>query len=128
MRWARVGERTSGEWRSVWADDRGTVTAEFALVLPAVVIVLGLVVGGILLATHRITLVSLAGEVSRAEARGDNKAAAEVLARTGNDVSVKRSDEGALHCVTLASRPVDGLLSSVAITARACSALSGAAE
>ncbi|WP_244303253.1 TadE family type IV pilus minor pilin [Leucobacter coleopterorum] len=100
------------------------MTAEFALVLPAVVIVLGLVIGGILLATHRITLVSLAGEISRAEARGDSNAAAAVLARVGNETTIRRSTEGALYCVALRSRPASGLLSQVFITAKSCAAVS----
>lgn len=121
-----MAEQKDRGWSEVWGDERGAVTAEFALVLPAVLVVLGLVVGGILLATHRITLVSLAGEVSRAEARGDDDVAAAVLARIGRDVDVKRSDEGALHCITLTSSPGAGLLSRVAVTANACAAKSGA--
>lgn len=128
MRWARVAEQRARRRSDVWGDERGAVTAEFALVLPAVVVVLGLVVGGILLATHRITLVSLAGEVSRAEARGDDDVAAAVLARLAHDVDIKRSDEGVLHCVTLTSSPGGGLLSRVTVVASACAAQSGADE
>nr|WP_244304498.1 TadE family type IV pilus minor pilin [Leucobacter viscericola] len=106
------------------ADERGAVTAEFALVLPAVVIVLGLVIGGILLATHRITLVSLAGEISRAEARGDTDAANAVLARVGSDVTIHRSEDGVLHCVSLRSSPASGLLSRITIAASSCAATS----
>lgn len=111
-----------------WAlrDERGTVTAEFAIVLPAVLIVLGLVVSGILLAAQRITLVSVAGEVSRAEARGDDAAAATALEQLSRDVVVEREHPDPLLCVTLTSHPVQGILSELGISARACAAMTGA--
>jgi hypothetical protein len=128
MRWVRGDKRREYAGLQLWGDERGTVTAEFAIVLPAVVVVLGLVVGGILLASHRITLVSLAAEASRAEARGDDEVAAEVLARIGSEVDVRRSDDGMLHCITLSSSPGGGLLSQLSVAASACAATSGAGE
>ncbi|QIM17240.1 pilus assembly protein [Leucobacter insecticola] len=112
--------------RWVLRDERGTVTAEFAIVLPAVLIVLGLVVSGVLLAAHRITLVSVAGEVSRAEARGDDAAATAALGQLGRDVVVEREHPDPLLCVTLISHPVRGILSELGVSARACAAMAGA--
>ena len=58
-------------WDRTWErlrDERGAVTAEFAIVLPVVVAILGLVIGAITLAAHRMTLVSLSAELARFEA------------------------------------------------------------
>lgn len=103
-------------------DERGTVTAEFAIVVPAVLAVLGLVVGGISLAAHRITLVSVSAEVARFEARGDADLAEDQLAVLGDRVMVDREDVGALLCVTLRSRPAGGPLAHLAVESRSCAA------
>lgn len=124
MRWVLEGRRQLGGFLRQLAGERGAVTAEFAVVLPAIVIVLGLVVGGILLATHRITLVSLAGEIARAEARGDDSVARAALARVNGGVKIHRSEEGLLHCVTLRSTPGRGMLSRLVVSANSCAAMS----
>lgn len=118
MRW--VLRDSARELRSVWASERGTVTAEFAVVLPTVLVVLGLVVGGVYLAAHRLTLVSLSGEIARSEAREDGASAGPVLEHLGESVEVERERDGALHCVVLTSRPAQGLLAQVAVSARSC--------
>lgn len=98
------------------------MTAEFAIVLPAVVAVLGIVIGGVALSAHRITLVSAAAEAARLEARGES--AEQRLGELGSGVTVSRSERDGLHCVALASRPVGGLLASVAVHGTSCAALS----
>lgn len=103
-------------------DERGTVTAEFAIVLPAVVAVLGLVIGGVALSAHRITLVSAAAEAARLEARGESADAR--LGALGSGVTATRSEADGLLCIELVSRPAGGLLASVAVTGRSCAALS----
>ncbi|MFV0432374.1 MAG: TadE/TadG family type IV pilus assembly protein [Leucobacter sp.] len=109
----------------VLRDERGTVTAEFAIVLPAVLAVLGLVIGALLLASHRVALVSVAADVARLEARGDEDAA---KARLGEarGVRAERERRGALHCVTLRSSPAGGALAAISVSARACAATSDA--
>lgn len=106
-------------------DDRGTVTAEFAIVLPAALLVLGLVIGGVLLASHRIALTSAAADLARLEARGDEAGAEERRSELPDGVSVSRRTSGGLLCVRLSSAPGDGLLSRVGIGAEACAARSG---
>lgn len=118
MHWALRASATSV--RRVWESERGTVTAEFAVVLPAVLVVLGLVVGGVYLAAHRLTLVSLSGEIARAEARDDDASAKIVLAHLGRSVTVDREREGDLHCVVLTSHPAQGLLAQIGVSARSC--------
>lgn len=130
MRWARPGDPREGASgavvRSFLASERGAVTAEFAIVLPAVVLVLGIVIGAVMLAAHRTGLVSAAGEIARLEARGDSELAEQRLSSLGTGVDVKRSDDGALHCVTLSSAPASGALHAVGITGRGCAVTSGA--
>lgn len=109
------------------ADDRGSVTAEFAIVLPAALLVLGLAVGSIMLATQRLVLSSTAAELARHEARGDQAAATATHRQLSAGVTVQRGREGALHCVTLSSSPVGGLLSAIKVSAKGCAAVSESA-
>lgn len=51
--------------------ERGTVTAEFVMVLPVVVMVLSITLGALALQLERLKLVSVAAAVSRAAARGE---------------------------------------------------------
>ncbi len=108
-------------------DEQGTVTAEFAVALPAVLVVLGLVLGGVTLVTQRLSLTSAAGDVSRLEARGDHDLAAARLEALPGNIDVERNETGGLLCVTLRAAPGRGILSELAITARACAARSGVA-
>lgn len=103
--------------------DRGAVTAEFAVVLPAVLAVLALAVGAIMLATHRVALASAAAEVARLEARGDDAAAQQRLATLGPKTEAVRERSGSLLCVTLRARPAAGLLAVVELSARGCAAI-----
>ncbi|MFT4231456.1 MAG: pilus assembly protein [Leucobacter sp.] len=106
-------------------DERGAVTAEFAIVLPAVVAVLALTIGGVLIASHRVALVSLAAQVARLEARGDADLAAEMLRERSGEVEVERTRRGGLHCVALRSHPGGGMLSRIGIEGLGCAAVSG---
>lgn len=124
MRWA-PGDRRDG-WRSVWANEHGTVTAEFAVVLPAVLVVLGLVVGGVMISAQRLTLVSMSGEIARAEARDDAAASEAVISHLGARVDIERDRRKLLHCVTLTSHPGQGLLVQIGIAARSCAVRMGA--
>lgn len=104
--------------------DRGAVTAEFVVVLPAVLIVLALIIGSILLATQQLTLTSAAGDVARLEARGDAAGASVRLSQLVPGVSVNRQSRGPLHCVSLSARPGTGLLAALHISASGCAARS----
>ncbi|WP_053352471.1 TadE/TadG family type IV pilus assembly protein [Leucobacter musarum] len=106
-------------------DDRGTVTAEFAIVIPAVLVVLGLVIGGVSIAAHRIALVSIVADATRLEARGDTDAAAGVLAQLSDRARIERDTSGQILCLTARDRPGRGPLSVVQIAARSCAALTG---
>jgi len=100
------------------------VTAEFAIVLPAVLLVLTLAIGAILLATHRIVLTSAAADIARLEARGDTAGASARIAGLEGPTSITRTVRGRLHCVRLSSNPLRGLLARVSVSAQACAARS----
>lgn len=122
---AQAADRLRQLGKRIWSDERGAVTAEFAIALPVVLVVLGLVIGGVALSAHRIALVSVAADAVRLEARGE--AATESLKQLGAGVQITRRTEAGLHCIDLASRPVGGLLSVITVRAHACAAVSDVA-
>lgn len=108
--------------------DRGAVTAEFVILLPALALVLALVVGAVLLSAHRLVLTSAAAELARLEARGDTAVASARLSELGAGVRVERSGRGGVRCVALRSQPLAGLLAAVEVTANGCAAEAGGEE
>ncbi|WP_427870587.1 TadE/TadG family type IV pilus assembly protein [Leucobacter luti] len=90
--------------------------------LPAVVAVLGLMIGGISIAAQRVTLSSLAGELVRLEARGDAGAAERLLRERPGQVQVERRHDGPLLCATLSESPGRGILGAISISVTACAA------
>lgn len=72
-------------------DESGAVTAEFAMLLPTVVFVLGIGLASIGAQVQRVKLVEQAAEAARAVARGEKVAGAEV------------SHDGQLICVKVVS-------------------------
>ena len=117
--------RPAGRWRA-WlsGDDRGGVTAEFAITLPVVLLVLGVVIGGLTLASYRVGITGLAGDLARLEARGDTAQAAARLDEHTGPVALSRSTSGSLHCVTAHASPGSGLLAALSVEARSCAARS----
>ena len=57
---------------AVRSGDGGSVTTEFAIVVPAVIVVLALVVGGIALGRDALAVTTAAHQAARAIARGDD--------------------------------------------------------
>lgn len=136
MLWARLGKVAATEKAGVVPamasglrrDERGTVTAEFAVVVPAVLVILGLVVGGIVIATNRLTLASAAADIARLEARGDTGLSAERLASAGSGITVERQRSGGLLCIKLRAGPKQGMLAALAIEGEACAAVTDPPE
>ena len=106
--------------------ERGAVTAEFALTLPAIVLVLALVVGGLTLSAQRVMTASVAAQIARLEARGDSAAAAQVMQRLPRGLTVNARDEGALRCVTVRARLSEGPLRALAVESHSCALRSDA--
>ena len=88
-------------------DQRGMVTAEFAVVLPAVVLVLALSLGALGLALDQIRCVDAARAGARAASRGDSSGAVTLVtsraAPSGAEVSMGTT--GDLIQVLVVSRP-----------------------
>ncbi len=79
--------------------ERGSVTAEFAIVLPTVFLLLGISMGAVAAQFERIKLVSVASGLARAVARGEPEPQArEVFASQLEGKSVVFSVEGLLLC------------------------------
>lgn len=87
--------------------ERGSVTAEFALGLPAVMLVLLLVIGMAMHGASRVALEDGARAAARELARGESAETAEQTARSaaGDEVAVVISAEGEYTRVVL-TRPV----------------------
>ena len=89
--------------------DGGSVTAEFAIVVPAVIGVLALVLAGVSLGRDALAFTTAAHQVARAVARGDDPVrvkgdATERLAGASIDI-VEEADE---VCVTVQATTTSG--------------------
>jgi Flp pilus assembly protein TadG len=100
--------------RCTTADDTGSVTAEFATVIPAIVLVLACCLSGIQVASQQLQLQDAAAGSARALARGDPTVAGEAR------VAVSR--HGTLVCATLTERAASlpGTLFRMTLSARSC--------
>ncbi|NEM92190.1 TadE family type IV pilus minor pilin [Galbitalea soli] len=102
-------------------DDRGSVTAEFAVALPAVVLVLAVALGALAAGTRAIALESGAGDAARMLGRGESgDRAAAVLHRAAPGARLRILDADGQACVVArVSAPILGPIT-VPLTARAC--------
>lgn len=81
---AHGSNKVSSHSQRHWLDQRGSVTAEFAIILPGVLLILFLALSVQSLQTSRMALVELAAEGSRALARGESNAlVAELITQSG---------------------------------------------
>jgi Flp pilus assembly protein TadG len=84
--------------------ERGSVTAEFAVVLPAVLLVLVLCVGSASVSLQRIAVQSAASAAARAAARGEAGGSAEAAAaRAGGGGAVSLRRDGDFVCATVSA-------------------------
>ncbi|WP_037574654.1 TadE family type IV pilus minor pilin [Phaeacidiphilus oryzae] len=92
------------------------MTAELAVALPALLVLAGALLYGVLAASAQLRCVDAAREGARAMARGDTREAALAVARAaapaGAEVAVSRS--GTLVRVAVSARPAGGFLVSAA--------------
>ncbi|BDZ51636.1 hypothetical protein GCM10025867_38770 [Frondihabitans sucicola] len=111
--------------RRPWAADAGTVTAEFAVVLPAVLLVVAAALGVLGLATDAIRLADAAGVAARAAGRGDDALMGAAVAALSPGASVEVT-RGALVCVRLTLSANLGPLSrAVPLSAQSCAPEAG---
>lgn len=98
----------------VWSADGGSVTAEFALVLPAVAVMLAIGLGVVHLGALQVGLTDAAADAARLIGRGDSEGAALariVAAAPGAGMTV--TGEGLLVCVTASASVSVGALGSL---------------
>ncbi|MEN2740370.1 TadE family type IV pilus minor pilin [Microbacterium sp. X-17] len=107
-------------------DDRGSVTAEFAVVLPAVLVVLLIGVGALSAAGRAVQLQDAAADAARLAGRGEADAAAATVARAVPGARAAVEMRGDLVCVTATvAAPVLPLLSVLPPLAASACALAG---
>jgi hypothetical protein len=99
--------------------DAGTVTAEFAVVLPVVVLVLAMALGGMQLAGTQLRLQSGVADAARLLGRGDGGATADLL-RAVPGARLNETRRGDLVCATARAPTSLGLLSGITISASSC--------
>src|SRR5258705_13975794 len=101
------------------ADDsaRGSVTAEFAAVAPAIVLVLALCLGAIQAVTHQLRIADAVADSARALGRGDAVDSVTARARIAvGDSWLTTERDGDYICASLRSPCPPGLLSSLGLT------------
>ncbi|MEY5017329.1 MAG: hypothetical protein RL431_378, partial [Actinomycetota bacterium] len=97
--------------------ERGTVTAELAIAIPSVLMILGLVMGTARVGVDSVTASALAHDAVRALGAGDSIGFATVQAqRAGASLTLDPAG-----CVTVRFPAAFGLPAQFAGTARACS-------
>ena len=103
--------------------DRGSVTAEFAVVLPAIVLVLLLGVGALGAGARQVRLQDAAADAARLVARGDDPGRAHALVGSvGGSADIE--PRGDLVCV-IARAPVPLALPLPDLTATSCALAGG---
>ncbi|PZF64383.1 hypothetical protein DEI81_05340 [Curtobacterium sp. MCBD17_013] len=105
--------------------ERGSVTVEFAVALPVVTVVLGLVLGGVVLAGEQARMQVAAAVAARAAARGDGAAAAGAAGALAPGAAVRFEFPSGLVCAVLRADRRMGPMPAVAVSARGCAAAGG---
>lgn len=104
------------------AGERGSVTAEFAAVVPAVLLLLACCLASVQLVAQQVRLQDAAASVARSAGRGGATSAAALM--PGATASV--SQRGDLVCARLSLRPAAPMAALLGVTLRASScALAG---
>jgi hypothetical protein len=106
-------------------DERGSVTAEYAAALPAVVLLLALVLTAFSAGAQAVRLQDAAGLAARGLARGEP---AEGVARMVQAIvpgaALERRDQAELVCAVVTARSA-GLLAGVGLEAESCALVEG---
>lgn len=99
------------------------MTAEFAAVVPAVILVLALCLGGLQLSTRRMQAQDAAALAARSAARGSPFDASAIL----EGAATRIEHRGNLVCavVTMPAAPLAGVLGAVEISASSCALAGG---
>ncbi|HEX4443531.1 MAG TPA: TadE family type IV pilus minor pilin [Galbitalea sp.] len=98
-------------------DARGTVTAEFAAVLPAVIVVLAVAIGGLQVAGEQLRLQAAAAGAARLFARGESASSVAGEVPGATIAQVRRGDLVCARAVTQANL---GILVGFTLEASSC--------
>ena len=112
--------------RSRWADrERGSVTAEFAVALPAIALVLAASLASVHVVAVQVRLADAAADAARALGRGESEAsAADIAARNAAGARLATSGDDRFVCATLTGR-AGGVLSALELHAESCALRGG---
>jgi hypothetical protein len=114
--------------RSRSADrERGSATAELAVALPAVALVLALCLGAVQVVARQVRLTDAAADAARALGRGESSSFAHGIADrvAGGDTALAVGDEPPLVCATLTATGGAGLLGVIPLRAESCALAGG---
>lgn len=116
-------------WGSGHGRDAGTVTAEFAVVLPAVLLVLACCLGAVQVVSQQVRLTDAAGDAARLLARGETAGqAADLVRRSVGGARLATDRRGEFVCARLSAPAAFGPYAAFGLTVAADScALAGAA-
>jgi hypothetical protein len=99
--------------------DAGTVTAEFAAALPAVVLVLACALGAIELGGEQLRLQGAAFDAARLLGRGDSGAQQRIRS-VSPDATLSARTSGQLVCADASAPVALGILKGIVLRASAC--------
>jgi Flp pilus assembly protein TadG len=111
--------------RSRLGADHGSVVAEFALVVPALLSVLGLALMGAGAGVQAIRLSDAAAVVARQTARGGADSVPATLAALAPGAAMDTTSEGDLICVRLTRAVALGPVDAVELAGRSCAPSAG---
>ena len=101
------------------------MTAEFAVALPAIALVLAACLASVHLVAHQVRLTDAAADAARALARGESAAEADAIAdRVSGGASLAVTEDGVFVCVTLRASG-SGLLAAIELQAESCAVAGG---
>lgn len=107
-------------------DERGSATVEFAMTMPALILVVSFVAASLGVTSQSVRLADAAAVVARQTARGDGSSVGATLERLAPGARLVRSDGSDLVCVDLHRDvrlgPVGG---PVTLTSRSCAPTAG---
>jgi Flp pilus assembly protein TadG len=105
--------------RSRIRDDVGAITAEFAAVLPAVVLILACALGALQLSDEQLRLQGAVADAARLLGRGDSGAQA-IVAGVAPGARLTIRSPGVLVCADASAPASLGLLVGLTVSASAC--------
>lgn len=106
-------------------DERGSATVEFAMTMPALILVVSFVAASLGVTSQSVRLADAAAVVARQTARGDRGSVGPTLARLAPGAAVSESVTADLVCVDLRRQVRLGLVGEVALASRSCAPRAG---